>query len=135
MANAAQTQVVVFKHGTVKLMARVQNESGTRINQASVSTVTCSAYLLDAEYPENPDTRTAVTGHSSVSLDKTSCIYDTLQTGGGWSKDTTGYNFSHVVDLSLGHVFGTAGRYVLVKVTITPTSGQPIVFDFLCRVI
>jgi len=135
MANAVQTPLTVFKYGTATLMARVENSAGTAINQASVSSAKYSAWLLDADWPDDPDTRTAITGHSDVALTVASCVFDTNQTGSNWTVDSTGYNFRHEIDVGTNHIFSTAGRYVLIKVTITPASGQVIVFDYVARVL
>lgn len=135
MANAVQTQVTAHKNGTVTCMARVENAEGTAITQASVSTITYSAYLLDEDYPENRDTRTAITGHTAVALTKTACVYDTNQTGNNWSRDSTGYNFRHEIDVSTNALLETAGRKVLLQFTATPVSGQVIVWDYVVDVL
>ena len=134
MGYAVLTQCDVLKNGTLNCMARVDNYEGTLITQASVDTVTYTVYQLDEDYPDRPNTRTAVTGHEAVAVAKASCIFNTLQTGGLWSKDSTGYNFRHILDISSNQAFGTAGRKYLVEFTITPTSGQVIKFGFVAEV-
>lgn len=130
MGSAAAIECSVHKNGTITMMGRIVNDAGSNINQASVDTVEYTVNLLDADYPGNPDTRTAVTGHSAVAVADTACVFDTLQTGAPWTVDDTGYNFKWTIDIGT-QAFTIAGRKYMVEWTITPTSGQPIRFDFL----
>lgn len=131
MANASATQGVVFENGTATLMARITGDADAAITQADISSVAYTLYLLDADYPDNPDTRTAITGHSAAAVAVSACVYDSLQTGSPWSKDSTGYNFKHTIDVSTNAAFTLAGRQYLVCWSLTPESGQVIRHDFL----
>ena len=133
MGSAAATECSVLENGTLVMMARVDNESAALITQANVSAVEYTVYLLDENYPDNPDTRTAITDHTAVAVAKASCVFDTLQTGGFWTIDETGYNFKWTLAINVTQAFTIAGRRYLVCWTITPTSGQAIRFDFLPR--
>ena len=67
--------------------------------------------------------------------DGSGLIYNTLQTGGLRDKDAVGYNFRHVLDVSQGQAFGTAGRADRVGYELTPVSGQVILVRFKVRAI
>ncbi len=116
------------------LMRRVTGNDGSNITQSDISSGVYSIFLLD---DQDADSRTAVTGHAAVSLGVVSgWIWDTLQTGDLWnSRDSTGYNFRHQIDISSNAAFTLAGRRYLVEYTLTPSSGQVIVFRFVVDVI
>jgi hypothetical protein len=96
---------------------------GANITQTAVTSIAYSIYLLDAN---DPDSRTAVTGHSAVSLTKTDVVFDALQT----DSQSSNYNFRHTPPISTHEAFATAGRSYLVEYTITPTIGQKVIVRF-----
>ena len=66
----------------------------------------------------------------ATSLTVSDVIYDTLQTGGGWNTDTTGWNFKHNVAAT---TFPTPGAYEMeYKVTF---SGSSVVYLDPVRVV
>jgi len=135
MANAIDIQGVVYKNKSVTLLARVEGETAgeaVAITQSDLSAIKYSAYLLERD---DPDERTAVSGHQDVVVVIASTIFDTLQTGSIWGIDATGYNFKHVLDVSANQVFAIAGRAYLIEFDLTPTSGQVIPVRFRCHVI
>lgn len=111
------------KNGTRRLDARVRNWDGDDILQADISSIAYTAYLLDAS---NPDARTAITGHSAVSLTVADVIFDTLQT----DEYSSNFNFSHTPPIGTTNLFTIAGRDYLIEYTITPTSGEKIIVRF-----
>lgn len=132
MAEAADTHGTAFKNGSATLLARVVGADSSEITQSDIDSATYSVHLLD---DQNADTRTAVTGHADVSLTKTDIIFNTLQTDALWTKDSTGYNFRHVLDISSNQAFAVAGRRYLVEYKLTPGSGQIIILRFRINVI
>jgi hypothetical protein len=124
MANAIADQVVILRGGTVTLMARLVNNDGDYITQASMSTITYTVFLTNEDYPRDPDDRTAVTGHEDVVVAIASAVFDALQTGGIWTKDATGYNFKYTIPISANAAFAVAGRSYIVEFTGTPDSGE-----------
>ena len=68
--------------------------------------------------------------HSAVALTVASVVFDSYQTDDVWTKDDTGYNFKHQIDISSNEAFAVAGREYLVVVDLTPTSGQKIPIRF-----
>jgi hypothetical protein len=132
VADAVDTYGNTFKDGSAVLLARVVDENADLILQAGISAAEYTIYLLD---DQDPDTRTAVTGHTGGALVVADIIFDTLQTGAEWTIDGTGYNLSVTVDVSADEAFAIAGRRYLVVVTLIPTSGQPILVRFRCNVI
>ena len=131
MANAIDAQGVVFKNGSVTMLARVVRQDAANITQVAISSIVYSVYLLD---DDDPDSREAVTGHDAESVAVADLIYDSLQTDDTWSVDATGYNFAHVLDVSTDQAFTVAGKTYLVVFSLTPASGQVILvrFRFQC---
>ena len=113
-------------------MARIVNTAGQNVQQAGVSAIKYSVYELD---PCRPDNLTVVTGHDNVTLTISSVIYDTLQTGGLWTVDSTGFNFSHEINVSSDEAFPKAGAQYQVRYELTPTTGQKTIIRFHLRVI
>lgn len=136
MANPSPIQAVALRNSSPVLFARVVDSEGNNITQAALSTITYSVYLLDKDWPEDRDNRTAVSGHSAASVTIATSVFDTLQTDDDrWDVDTTGYNFRHQIDVSSNACLTVAGRRYLVEYTITPTSGQAIVVQYIVRVL
>lgn len=127
MPSAEDVHGAVFKNGTITNLARVVGADGTNITQSDIDSGVYSIYLLN---DQDADSRTAVTNHSAVALTIADVIFDTLQTDSIWTKDDTGYNFKHVIDVSSDVAFAIAGRRYLVEYTLTPNSGQVITVRF-----
>ena len=127
MAIAKDIHGTVFRHGTAVLMARVVDAHAEAINQASVASATYTIFALEQD---NPMSLVAVVGHEEVALDLEAVIFDTLQTGGGWTADEEGYNFRHELDVSADEAFNEAGRVYQVRYELLPVTGQKIVFRF-----
>jgi hypothetical protein len=136
MANPIHTQTVVYKNGSLACLARVENWSAQYITQAATATIAYTVWLLDEDYPDDPNTRTAVSGHEGVALTKTVVIFDALQTGDDRWTDATGYNFLAILDVAtLGPAFAAAGRQYLVEFVLTPTAGQAVRWTHLAKAI
>ena len=128
-ANIADEDIhtTAFKNGTVRLCARVYKD-GADIHRADVATIVYSVFLLD---DQDPDARTAVTGHSAVSLAVADVIFDTLQS----DSQASDYNFRHVIPIGVHPAFTIAGRNYLVEYTITPVAGEKIILRFRVHVL
>jgi hypothetical protein len=132
-APTAQTEDedahVSVKKGFTRLMRRrVRKWNGDDITQDYISTITYTAYLLDGH---DADERTAITGHTAVSVSKADVIYDTVQSD-NYCDD---WNFSHVPEVDDAPLFTIAGRMYLVVYTITPADGSqdiPVRFFVSC---
>lgn len=132
MADAADIHGTAFKNGSVTLLARVVGGDGQPIVQTDVSSAKYTVYLLD---DQDADGRTAITGHTDVSLTPAEIIFNSLQTDALWTVDETGYNFRHVLDVSENQAFTIAGRRFLVEFELTPAGGQVILLRFRVNVI
>ena len=121
-----------FKNGSATLMARIVGADGENITQADIATVRYSVYLLD---DQDPDGRTAITGHSQITLPVYQVVYNSLQTDATWTVDAIGYNFRHVLDVAAHAAFAIAGRRYLIEYALTPLSGQVILIRFRINVI
>ncbi len=114
-------QAQVFRSGSPRLTARVYY-NGADIKQADVSTITYTVYELGSR----PDDRTAITGHTDVSLSAADVIYNSLQTDAQASK----YNFAAEPDISIYPAFTVAGKTYQVECKVQPVSGQVIIVRF-----
>jgi len=132
MADAIDIHGSALKNGSATLLARVVGKDAQPITQADISSAKYSVYLLD---DDDPDSRTAVTGHSDVALVVADLIFDTLQTDDLWTVDDVGYNLRHVLDVSANQAFTIAGRRYLVEFELTPADGQIILVRFRINVV
>lgn len=132
MAEAIDIYGTAFKNGSVTLLARIVGQSDGNVLPADINTITYSVCLLD---DQNPDSRTAVAGHTGVALPVADLIFNTLQTDAIWTVDTIGYNFRHVLGVSTHPAFAVAGRRYLVEYQLTPAVGQMILVRFRINVI
>ena len=124
---STDTYGTAFKDGSVTCLARVVGHNAAAVTRTDISSIEYSIYLLEAD---DPDSRTAVTGHTDVALDKISVVFDSLQTDARWTRDTTGYNFRHTINVAASAAFTLAGRDYLVEYRLTPYSGQVILVRF-----
>jgi hypothetical protein len=132
MPEALDIYGTAFKNGSITLLARIVDGQGTNVVRASILTTRYTVYLLD---DQNPDSRAAVTGHTNVALAVSDVIFNSLQTDAIWTVDATGYNFRHVLDVSMNQAFTVAGRRYLIEYQLGPTVGQTIVVRFRINVI
>ncbi len=132
MTEAIDIYGTAFKNGSATMMARIVGADGGNITQADIATIHYSIYLLD---DQDPDSRTAVTGHSQVTLPVYQVIFNSLQTDATWTVDAIGYNFRHVLDVANHPAFPFAGRRYLIEYVLTPLSGQVILVRYRMNVI
>ena len=93
-------------------MARVEID-GECIVQADITSISRKIYDLTGGTP-------ATSIDESTPL-KTSVIFNTLQTGGPWSEDGTGYNFKQRI---AGAEFPDAGHKYRVEYKFTGAAGE-----------
>lgn len=127
MRQAADIHGVVFKHGSVTLLARIVGADGTAVVKADLSAARYSVYVID---PEDPDADAPVAGHQDVDLEIAELIFDSLQLDDLWDADAVGYNFRHVLDVSVQEAFTIAGRSYRIVFELTPATGQVILVRF-----
>ena len=101
---------VAFEDTGVALMARVQI-AGANAEQADVTSITWKAF----------DTADTSTVAASGTLTVADVVFDTLQTDGRWTRDTTGYNFRHNLAAS---VLVGGGKTYRIEHAWTPASGE-----------
>ena len=127
MANAVDILGVAFKHGSATLLARVVGADGAPVTQADITSAQYTAYLLD---PKDADAATPIAGHTDVAVSVSSLIYDTLQKDALWDVDEVGYNFKHVLDVSVYQAFFAAARDYRIVFELSPAAGQIILVRF-----
>jgi hypothetical protein len=132
MADAIDIYGTAFKNGSATLLARVVGADGANVVPADIGAVHYSVYLLD---DQDPDSRTAVDHHANVAIAVAEVVFGTLQTDALWAVDATGYNFRHVLDVSVHPALTIAGRRYLVEYQLTPVAGQVIIVRFRLNVI
>jgi hypothetical protein len=132
MADAIDIYGTAFKNGSAVLLARVVDQTGACIVRADLRAIQYTVYLLD---DQNPDSRTAIDGHTAAPLTIANVVFDTLQTDLIWTVDAIGYNFRHVLDVSAHAAFAIAGRRYLIEYQLTPVAGQAILVRFRMNVI
>jgi hypothetical protein len=120
--NACPIVGTVFHAGTLTVLARLVGHDAVAVNQATIRAIACSIFSID---PDDADQ--AVADHQAVALDKTAVLFDGLQTDALWTVDATGYNFLHTIDITKP-AFTVRGRTYRIVYTLTPSTGQPIVF-------
>ena len=132
MAEARNIDGSAFRNGSAILMARIVGAGGANIVRADITSAQYTISLLD---DQDPDQRTAIAGHEDVALTVSDILYDSLQTDVLWTVDATGYNFRHVLDVSVHPAFSIAGRRYLVEYRLTPALGQVVIVRFRINVI
>ena len=111
----------VYEDSTFSLMARFEVD-GTAGLQADCSSIAMKAW-------KTTDYDTAVL---DVALTVANVVFDTLQTDGRWSEDSTGYNFRYDVADTVCTVPGARYRFEAV-VTTSGGNLPPMVWEVLCR--
>lgn len=86
MPSADIVQQTVWQGGNAQNLSQVYGNAGTAVTQASLASIEYRLFEKDGAVVTNPTYLTIA-----------SVIYNTLQTDGRWTRDTTGYNFLHTV--------------------------------------
>jgi len=108
---------------SILLFARLEfSGSSTLVTSADVASIKYTCYKR--AYSWGKETRTAVTGHSNVSIPLNTILDSLVTNDARWTKDSTGYNFRFEPDTTANPIFPESGEYIIV-ITITPTSGNP----------
>jgi len=112
MAATDITETIIWEDCDACCMARV-TLNGSNITQSAISAITRKIFDLDGSTP--------TTAESTTALTVASVVFDTLQTDGRWSKDTTGYNFRDTIG---GINFPAPDHDYLVEYKITGAGGE-----------
>ena len=112
---------VVYEDSTFAIMARFEVD-GTNAVQADCSSITVKAW----------DTNDFDTTVLSATPTVSTVVFDTLQTDGRWTIDSTGYNFRYDV---ADTVCTTAGSRYLFEAVVTTSGGKlpPMQWEVLCK--
>ena len=102
----------VAEDSTFAVMLRLQVD-GVNATQGVLSSITWKAW----------DERNTAAVYASGTLTVSDVVYDTLQTDGRWSADSTGYNFRHDITQA---TFTDPARY-LIEYTVTMTGGNSFI--------
>ena len=107
----------VFQDGTATFMARIVDLNGSPIRQSDVDSITYSIYLLRGD---NPESRTAILGHSNVDLNVTDVLSNQLHKNPHWTEDDKGFNFCWTLKVTdrTGSPFAKSGRHYLVEIKL-----------------
>lgn len=117
--NVPRLQVEAVIGNSVACMARLRKADRTAIQQADVTSIARNIFELTAADPAGSKVTDALVVADTV--------YDALQTGGGWTVDTTGYNFLDTVPAAR---LATAGAAYLVQYRATLSDGQTLTWEY-----
>lgn len=111
--------------GTAAIMARIVDWDNVPVTQSAVESITYSARVKRSP----PDQDALIDDHQDIEVPVANAVFDTLQTGKGWSADAIGWNFRHVFDVTKP-LFGERGTVVRVLfwIVLADKPGQPIRF-------
>jgi hypothetical protein len=101
---------------TTALMSRLVDSEESLILPADV---TAAEYTIYAVSDRDSSDRTAVDGHTGVSLTPADVLFDDLQEDAAWTEDDQGYNFRFIPADGTADPFATADTSYLVVVTLT----------------
>lgn len=101
-------------------MARVLGNAATAITQATITSISLAVYEYDTEEEATANTDGTVVSGVGGSLTVSSVVYDTLQTGSIWTRDSTGYNFLYAAPATC---LPTGGKWYRFEFKFTPSSG------------
>jgi hypothetical protein len=138
MGSAVVTDGTIFEgpDATGLFLARVDYFTGSLITQATTASIKYTIYDLGINAGDAP---APVSGHEDEVLTKGDVVFDSLQTDGRWTEDTTGYNFAFQPPASPDPPFpatGTADKNQYdVRVWFTPTSGEVVEVRFRVKAI
>jgi len=104
-------------------LGQLRNNSGQYITQASLDSISCKVFDEKSDTPDTP-----VATPTVIVAD---CVFDTLQTGEMWTKDSVGYNFAHEVP---GASFPLGDRSYRIEYVFTQTDTKTFARVFWHRV-
>ena len=113
-------QAIVYEDSTFALMARFEVDGANAV-QADCSSIQIKAW----------DTNDFDTTVLDEALTVSNVVFDTLQTDGRWSEDSTGYNFRYDVADS---IVVTPGRTYRFESVVTTSGGKlpAMVWEVYC---
>ena len=111
--------------------ARIFNtNTNTLITREEIDSISYTAFKLTTKsLMSNSVTRTAITGHTQIAVDKTETLLEEAIKDNYWTLDETGYNFIHIPDTRENAMFSDSGNYEVVY-TINLISGNPVILTF-----
>lgn len=121
---AKVNKATAFEATGITLMDRVQGNGGANITQAAITSI---AYTVK-RYPSENDAENCTNATDVVTgtLNKTSVVFDTLQTAAPWDStaDPTGYNFRYDSPVTDRPAVSGGGTYWhRYDIVFTPASG------------
>lgn len=118
--TASMTKVKGREDSPIILRAHIKGLDGLDINQASLQSI----YYRTFEYGSESNCEDDINGTevgTQASLDKTSVVFDELQTGNGWTADDEGYNFAFALPKAR---LPNGNKWVRVEVWMPPVVGE-----------
>lgn len=118
---------IATSNGMAVLMARIVDHAGVGICPEMVHAISYALYELTSEGPA------VVVGHDLVPLDVDDVMFDSLQTGGLWNLDVSGYNFRHEVDFVPAKQNSRSGTHYALVYEFVAMSGEKSIIHFRIR--
>lgn len=114
MPSPKRTRTRINEGSGALYLARISIWDASNAQQADITSITYAIYDLDSNAPES--------AIGSGTLTVANVVFDTLQTDAVWTKDSTGYNFSHAIPEA---ELPNGGHRHRIVYTWTPVSGEP----------
>ena len=106
--------------------ARIYDTNTSRlITQAEIESISYTVYKILSSLRSSEATRTAVTGHENIAVDKNETILEKAINDEYWTTDEIGYNFIHEPNTRIVPMFPESGNYEVIY-TICLIAGNPI---------
>jgi hypothetical protein len=117
---------IAIENGAAVLMARIVDGAGRSIRRADVAAVAYWIYEIDDRLPHGR----VVAGYDGIALDVREVLFNSLQAGGLWTVDVSGYNFRHEFDVPPEEILVTAGARFDIYYEFTPMFGEKTIIRF-----
>jgi len=124
-------RLTMMPNQPAEFLARIVGWQNQVLVAADIDAVEYSLYKLSS----NDTVRTPVDGHSAISVPVADAM-NILTDDDRWTKDQTGYNFSHTPDVEDEPAWSESGKNYLLEYTLTPAvaSDQNIKVAFLLEI-
>ena len=100
------------------------------LTKEEIDSISYTAFKLSTKsLMSSTVTRTAITGHTDIAIDKTTTLFEEAINDNYWNADETGYNFLHIPDTRENAMFSDTGNYEIIY-TINLISGNPVILTF-----
>jgi hypothetical protein len=130
MPRVSRNFAALIRNDSLILLARIVDSVRVIIRPADVRGLRYWIYELD---PNRPNLRTVVPGHNGVELYVEQIVFESLQVGGAWTIDRTGYNFRHEIRAARRRGFPKPGMDYELRYQFVSSHRESFVLRFEIR--